>query len=245
MPLSDLLYVLTVLLLAYFVRGISGFGSGLIAVPLLALKYPLTQVVPFMLVTDLSAAAMIGGVHLRHMERGEIRRLLPPSLLGVAVGTTLLVALPAGTLLAILAGLILLFALRFIFMRPGPFTPISPHWAYPAALTGGAVSALFGTGGPPYVIYLSHRLRDKGSLRATLSGLFFLEGLIRIVALLLVGLLLHIQIWLPALAAIPVVVAALVTGSHIHTRLSDTQMQRLVGWLLLASALSVLFKAFQ
>ena len=147
--------------------------------------------------------------------------------------------------LAILAGLILLFALRFIFMRPGPFTPISPHWAYPAALTGGAVSALFGTGGPPYVIYLSHRLRDKGSLRATLSGLFFLEGLIRIVALLLVGLLLHIQIWLPALAAIPVVVAALVTGSHIHTRLSDTQMQRLVGWLLLASALSVLFKAFQ
>lgn len=242
---SDLLYAVTVLLLAYFVRGISGFGSGLIAVPLLALKFPLTQVVPFMLLADFSASAMIGGLNLRHVAKDEIRRLLPVSLLGVALGTTLLVSLPASALLGTLAAFILVFALRFLFMRPGPFSAISPHWAYPAALTGGAVGGLFGTGGPPYVVYLSHRIQDKSILRATLSGLFFMEGLIRIVAFLLAGLLLDTQIWLHTLWAMPIVMAALYTGSHIHTRLSNTQMQHMVGWLLLASAVSVLIKALQ
>jgi len=48
MTAPDLAYAAAVLTVAYFVRGISGFGSGLIAVPLLALRFPLTQVVPFM-----------------------------------------------------------------------------------------------------------------------------------------------------------------------------------------------------
>ncbi|MEW6679091.1 MAG: sulfite exporter TauE/SafE family protein [Pseudomonadota bacterium] len=241
----EILYALTVLLLAYFVRGISGFGSGLIAVPLLALQFPLTQVVPFMLMADFSASALIGGLHFRHVDKAEVVRLLPVSLVGIVLGTTLLVSLPTTALLATLAGFILLFALRFLLARPGPFTPISPRWAWPAALSGGAVGALFGTGGPPYVIYLSHRIQDKTLLRATLSGLFFMEGLMRIVAFLVAGLLLDPDIWLYLLLAFPVILAALYGGSHIHTRLSNAQMQRLVGWLLLVSALSVAAKALQ
>ena len=245
MPFADLVYAIAVLLLAYFVRGISGFGSGLIAVPLLALRFPLPQVVPFMLLADFSASAMIGGIHFQHVARGEIKRLLPGSLAGVALGTTLLVSLPANALLFTLAAFILVFALRFLLLRPGPFAPASPLWAYPAALTGGAVGGMFGTGGPPYVIYLSHRIQDKGILRATLSGLFFMEGLIRIATFLIAGLLVDWQIWLHTLLALPIVVAALYLGSHIHTRLSNSQMQRIVGWLLLGSAVSVLVKAIQ
>mgnify|MGYP001619021539 FL=1 len=45
-----------ILLLAYFIRGISGFGSGLIAVPLLAHFLPLQFVVPLVLVLDFSAS---------------------------------------------------------------------------------------------------------------------------------------------------------------------------------------------
>ena len=63
MTVPDLVYAAAVLLVAYFVRGISGFGSGLIAVPLLALRFPLPQVVPFMLVADFAASALVGGLH--------------------------------------------------------------------------------------------------------------------------------------------------------------------------------------
>lgn len=244
MSSDDYLYAAGVLLLAYFVRGISGFGSGLVAVPLLALRFPLTQVVPFMLIADFAASALVGGLHFRRVEWQEIRRLLPATLVGVALGTSLLVSLPAAVLLTVLGGFILLFAVRGLLSQAGPFSPASPRWAWPAALSGGAVSGLFGTGGPPYVIYLSHRIRDKSALRATLSALFFLEGLLRILAFLAAGLLWDATVWWHSLLAAPIIIAALYAGSHVHTRLSDGQMLRLVNLLLLGSAAAVLAKAW-
>ena len=56
-------------------------------------------------------------------------------------------------------------------------------------LIGGLVGALFGTGGPPYVIYLTHRIKDKSQLRATFSGLFMVDGSIRIATFVVSGLL--------------------------------------------------------
>lgn len=244
MPYPDLLYAISVLLLAYFVRGISGFGSGLIAVPLLALRFPLPEVVPFILITDFSASALVGGVTFKHVAWTEIRRLLPLSLIGVVLGASLLVSLPPALLLGILALFILVFALRSLLIKAGAFKPVSTAWAYPAALTGGAVGGLFGTGGPPYVIYLSHRIEDKSSLRATLSGLFFLEGLIRIITFLAIGLLAGGEVWINCLLAAPFIIAALYAGSHVHARLSNAQMTRLIGALLLLSSAALLLKAW-
>ncbi len=244
MPSLEIAYVIAVLLLAYFVRGISGFGSGLIAVPLLALRFPLPQVVPFMLIADFTASALIGGLNFQHVDRAEILRLIPTALAGVILGTTLLVSLPASVLLTVLGLFILAFALRSLLVRPRFFSPASPYWAYPAALIGGSVGALFGTGGPPYVIYLSHRIPEKSALRATLSGLFFMDGALRIATFLIAGLLADPQIWIHAALALPIILAALFGGSHVHTRMSNLQIQRMVAWLLLASAASVLFKAW-
>ncbi|HEX9747966.1 MAG TPA: hypothetical protein VGB86_06115 [Methylomirabilota bacterium] len=46
MTLETAVYSGLVVLLAYWVRGMAGFGSGLIAVPLLTLMWPVTIVVP-------------------------------------------------------------------------------------------------------------------------------------------------------------------------------------------------------
>ncbi|MBK9325247.1 MAG: hypothetical protein IPN00_02535 [Hydrogenophilales bacterium] len=43
----------------------------------------------------------------------------------------------------------------------------------------------------------------------------------------------------------PIIVAALYAGSHVHTRLSDAQMLRMVNLLLLGSAAAVLAKAWR
>ncbi|PIV89465.1 MAG: sulfite exporter TauE/SafE family protein [Hydrogenophilales bacterium CG17_big_fil_post_rev_8_21_14_2_50_63_12] len=240
----DLAYAIAVLLLAYFVRGISGFGSGLIAVPLLALRFPLPEVVPFMLIADFGASALVGGLAFRQVDWPEIRRLLPATVVGVVIGTHLLVSLPPAWLLTILGVFVLLFALRSLLRKQHGFTHTSTRWAHPAALSGGAVSGLFGTGGPPYVIYLSHRIEDKVSLRATLSALFFLEGLLRIATFLFAGLLLDHEVWRNALIAAPLIVAALYLGSHLHAQLTNRQMRQGVSLLLLGSGVSLLAKAW-
>jgi uncharacterized membrane protein YfcA len=231
-----------IFLAAYFIRGITGFGSGLIAVPLLALFQPLQFVVPLVLLLDFTASLVLGGLHFRRVQWSEIRILIPFSIMGVALGTSLLVNLPQMPMLVGLAAFVLVFAVRSLLNIHGD-KPASRIWAVPASLTGGTVGALFGTGGPPYVIYLTHRIRDKGELRATLSALFFIEGLTRIVSFLIAGLLLTAQVWVAYVAALPLVLGALYLGGRAHIGLAPIQMTRLVGMLLLVSSLSLLFKA--
>jgi uncharacterized protein len=236
------LYAITVLSLAYLVRGISGFGSGLVAVPLLALMYPLPLVVPSVLLLDFTASLVLGGLNLKQVRWDEVRPLIPFGMLGVALGTTLLVNLPRTPLLIGLGLFVLVFAVRSLLNLHGD-KPITRWWALPASLTGGMVGALFGTGGPPYVIYLAHRLKDKGLLRATLSGVFFLEGLVRITSFAAAGLLLNRQVWKSYGFGLPVVLLALYAGSHMHTGLSQSQVMRMIGGLLLLSSLSLFVKA--
>lgn len=232
-----------IVLVAYFIRGISGFGSGLIAVPLLAHFLPLTFVVPMILVTDFSASLALGAHTRKHARWDEIRPLMPSGFIGVVAGVTLLVRLPASPLLTVLGLLVLAFGLRSVLNLHGTRT-VSRLWALPAGFAGGTVSALFGTGGPPYVIYLNHRLHDKGELRATFTGLFTLEGGLRIVAFLATGLLLQLDVLLAIAGALPLVALGLWLGNRVHVGLSPTQMQRLLGALLLVSGTSLLWRAW-
>jgi uncharacterized membrane protein YfcA len=232
-----------ILLGAYVIRGITGFGSGLISVPLLVLFLPLQFVVPWVLLLDFTASVLIGGFNFGRVRWNEIGVLIPLGLAGVALGTGLLVNLPQAPMLFALAVFVLVFALRSVFNVYGDKLA-SRWWAIPASLTGGTVGALFGTGGPPYVIYLTHRIRDKGALRATLSALFFTEGLARIVSFSAAGLLLNARVWMAYLAALPLVLGALYVGGRAHVGLAPAQMTRLIGGLLLVSSLSLFFKAW-
>ncbi|MFO7542407.1 MAG: sulfite exporter TauE/SafE family protein [Thiobacillus sp.] len=231
-----------ILLAAYFIRGITGFGSGLISVPLLALFLPLQFVVPTVLLLDFTASIVIGGFNFKRVRWAEVGVLMPFGLVGVALGTSLLVNLPTVPTLVALAAFVFIFAVRSVLNIHGE-KQASRAWAIPASLTGGTVGALFGTGGPPYVIYLAHRIHDKSDLRATLSAVFFTEGLMRIVSFAVVGLLLTAQVWVAYFAALPLVLGALYLGGRVHTGLAPAQMTRLVGVLLLVSSVSLLFKA--
>lgn len=232
-----------ILFAAYCIRGITGFGSGLIAVPLLALMWPLTFVVPFVLLLDFAAALITGGVNWRQVQWGEVSWLTPMGLVGVALGTSLLVGLPERPLLVALACFIALFALHSLLSRPAT-SPVSRFWAAPAALAGGTIGALFGTGGPPYVIYLTRRIDGKVALVATLSAVFFFEGVIRIAAFAGAGLLGDAQLLWRVILAMPIMGMALYAGSRIQHRLSRPRMVQLIGVLLLLSSLSLLVKAF-
>jgi len=212
------------------------------AVPLLAHWLPLQTLVPLVLVLDFSASlAMIGGARA-HVQWREIWPLLPTTMLGIVVGVTLLVSLPREPLLTALALFTLAFGLRYLLNLHGDRI-ISRAWSIPAGLGGGLVGALFGTGGPPYVIYFTHRIRDKSALRATLSGLFMLDSAFRVVSFLVAGLLGKNLLPL-LLACAPVMLLALHVGHRVHIGIGQRQMMTLVGTLLLVSGGSLLVKAW-
>jgi uncharacterized protein len=214
-----------------------------VAIPLLAHYLPLQFVVPLILVVDFSASAILGRGTRQHARWDEVRFLLPASAVGVILGVGLLVNLPRQPLLTGLGVFVLLFGIRSALYLHGE-RRVSRWWAVPAGLTGGMVGALFGTGGPPYVIYLSHRVRDKSELRATFTALFLIDGGLRIVMFIFTGLLLQDGIFMAVLGALPLMALGLYAGHRMHIGLSSAQMHRLIGGLLLISGTSLLWKAW-
>jgi len=192
---------------------------------------------------DFTASITLGGKTRQHINWNELKPLLPFGAAGVMLGVALLIHMPREPLLVGLGIFVLIFGLRNLLNIHGE-KPISRLWAIPAGLTGGTVGALFGTGGPPYIIYLSHRLKDKTELRATFSGLFIFDGGLRLVSFLATGLLLQDGMFTALLAALPVIALGLYLGHRAHIGISSQQMLKLIGVLLIGSGASLLWKAW-
>ena len=144
--------------------------------------------VPLVLALDFTASLVLGGTNRKKAVWGEIKVLLPFGMVGACIGAYALLTLPTTPVLLTLGAFTMFFGFRNIFgLQPTGQLPRS--WAIPAGLAGGGAGALFGTGGPPYIMYLTRRLLDKGEVRATFSWLFALEGGFRLSLFLFAGLL--------------------------------------------------------
>ncbi len=229
-----------VLALSYFVRGIAGFGSGLIAVPLLALIVPFKLVVPLVVLLDYVASASQGIVHRADVRWREILPLLPFSVAGVLIALLVLSSIDTGLLLDALGVFVVGFAL-YTLSGHVPKQGASRLWCVVAGGTGGLIGTLFGTGGPFYVMYFKARGLDKGAFRATFAVTFLVDGAGRLLGYAGSGFFTWKFLELAALA-LPWMAVALYLGGKVHTRLSQRDFQRGISVLLLASGVMLLLK---
>jgi len=80
--LETAVYSGLVVALAYWVRGMAGFGSGLIAVPLLTLMWPVTLVVPVVVALDYLGSASQGIKNVDQVAWPEQLVLIPFMVVG-------------------------------------------------------------------------------------------------------------------------------------------------------------------
>jgi uncharacterized membrane protein YfcA len=236
--LDTFVYSGLVLFLAYFVRGMAGFGSGLIAVPLLSLVLPVTAVVPLVVSLDYLGSASQGIKNLDQIAWKEQLALVPFMLVGVGLGLYLLQAVPTAALARALGAFVIVYALYQVL--PLPALRGSRLFAIACGLLGGLIGTLFGSGGPFYVIYLNLRNLEKTTFRATFASNFLIDGGIRLVAYVILGLF-RWETLVSMAGALPIVVAGLFLGGHIQTRFSQRVFVWLISALLMASGAGLLF----
>jgi uncharacterized membrane protein YfcA len=230
-----------IVFVAYVVFGISGFGSTLIAVPLLAHILPLKFVVPFFVILDCIGALNMGLRLRAEVMRTELLLLLPFMALGVIAGVYLLVQVSPELLLGGLGLFVLFFGVSYVIKRGRGF-PL-PRWAAaPIGSFGGATSAVFGIGGPIYVFFLSGRGGGPDQIRATMPMIFMFTTVARILLFIVAGLYSPATL-LAALALLPVMALGVWTGHHLHLNLSRDTVIRVMGGLLVFSGISLLLRA--
>jgi uncharacterized membrane protein YfcA len=230
-----------VIFFAYTVVGTTGFGASVVAVPLAVHLVPLTLVVPMMVVFDLGAGLLLGGRNFTSVDRRELLRLLPFMLAGIVLGATLLLNAPERLLLLTLGVAVLCYAAWSLWGRPSQ-VPIAPAWSAPLGTVGGVFSALFGTGGPIYTIYLARRIGDKGRLRATISTLILVSAVARLGTFVAAGAFAQRELLTLIPLLFPCMLAGLFVGNRLHHRLPGKQVIRIVWALLMLSSISLLWR---
>jgi uncharacterized membrane protein YfcA len=241
-PLETLIGVPLIALAAYIILGISGFGSALVSIPLLAHFLPLQTIVPMIVAVDFSATVATQLRFRRDIENAELKLLVPPMIAGILAGVTLLAMLPARiTLLAL--GVFVAGYGAYRLLTPQSARKISRWWGIPTGLVGGLIGGLFGVGGPIYAAYMTARVDDPAKMRATLSAIFSVSTGLRLLVFVFSGLLLQADVWWGVALMLPGMFIGLYIGHHLHGRLGRRQVSVFISVLLVASGLSLLLKA--
>ena len=225
------------------VFGITGFGVALVTVPIATHFVPLPFALALYVLMDLTNAFRIGFENPKNAVKSEWVRMVPAILAGTVAGVTLLVNLPQQVAMLALGLFVLAFALYSLLSHPDARRVLSTRWAYLAGFAGGITSTLFGAGGPPYAMYLSHRGLSKEQYRATMGFTTLTSISLRAVAFLLTGILLDLKVWTYAVAIIPAGLAGLWAAGHLFRRISRTTLMRAVSLMLLASGISLVVRA--
>jgi uncharacterized membrane protein YfcA len=222
--------------------GITGFGAGLVTIPLATHLVTLQFALALFALTDLACALSVGLENPRRARRAEWARLVPMIIAGTALGVTLLVNLPRATGMLLLGAFVLSYAV-YALIPHGARRTISHHWAWLAGLAGGITSTLFGAGGPPYAIYLSQRGLGKEELRATMGFATITSISLRVLAFILTGLLLELRIWVAAAFTVSAALLGIWAARRIFLRISRDTLLRAIAVMLALTGLSLVLRS--
>lgn len=220
LTMGQMALCLVIVFAAGILRGYTGFGFALAAVPMLALVIPPVMVVPLVLCLEIVASAQMLPGLWREVHFRSVGWLAIGSVLGIPLGLYVLAVLPSDVMRLVIA-LIVLFSLVAILTggrlrgQPGSWATIVVG-AFSGLLNGAAAM-----GGPPVILFYLGSQTAVHVGRASLILYFALidsvaAGLAVVSGLLDAALLLLTALSLPALFA----------GQAIGTRLFRSSLQR-------------------
>jgi uncharacterized protein len=205
-----------------------GFGSGLIALGLLAFFFPSVQdLVVVILLVALPAELFVAWTARKRIAWREVVLVGAGVLAGVPVGTWILDAGRPEFLFVLLGWFLVVTGLAFLALPAGRRV-VWPRWsAPPVGLLGGVLSGMFGTGGPPLIIYYRLAGADKTTFRSNLMAIWMIVSLTRLPTYGVAGLLTVPRLWSGAFL-LPAVLLGGWLGHRIHLQLRETTFQRAV-----------------
>jgi hypothetical protein len=212
-------YVLLVIFVATLIRSAFGFGEALVAVPLLAIRLPISVAAPLAVLVSITIAALIIAQDWRHIHVRSASWLVVATLLGVPLGLMLLTEGNPRLVKGALAIIIIAFsAYALIGRKPPELHSDNRVWLLGCGFVAGIMGGAYGMNGPPLAIYGAMRRWSAQHFRATLQGYFLPASVIGMIGYWLAGL------WVSAvtryyLLSLPLVVAATLLGRVVNHRM--------------------------
>lgn len=243
-----LILLALIAVLAYVLKGVTGFGPSIIIVALGSLILPTHAMVVLSAILNAVAGLIL---LLADPIQGRMRFWLPLAAAmtvgSVAGGLYVSIILPR--LFNIIVGTVVaLLALWFFFSRAGrakaDLEADLPARSSPLDLAvatfAGVLGGLTGIGGPPMVWYFGHRF-SKRAFRQAVVPVFLLASVARIGTYWATGLI-DVRIISYALASLPGLLLGVFLGNRAFFRISELTFSRAVGTVLMIVAVRLVIR---
>jgi hypothetical protein len=223
------------LFVAFAVYVMFGFGVGLIAVGAMAmLLEQVTDVVVMLLLLNLPLELTVVCRSRKEITWRGVLSICAGIAVGVPLGTVALGWGDARFILPLLGGFLVAAGAVFLLLPRAEGRGIDwPAWVGPlAGVTGGVLGGLFGTSGPPLILYFRLAGVDKAAFRGNLMAIFLVITLVRLPSYAVAGLITADRAVAAALVTPALVLGGLI-GDRVHLEVREVTFQRLVAAALL------------
>lgn len=163
--------IIAILCLATLAHGTLGFGTALVAMPLLTLTLGVQEATALVAFVILSTTIVILARTWRELRPRAAGRLLAGSLVGIPVGIFVLTNAPAPLVQRGLGGVLILVGLYNV-IGARQWEAQRPAWAYAFGFASGLLGGAYNTNAPPLVVYGALRRWPPDAFRATLQTVF-------------------------------------------------------------------------
>lgn len=223
------------------VRGYSGFGMGLMMIPLLSLVLAPQQAVMIVLIFGVIVALRQLPGLWAHVDWRGLRLLLPIAVATTPIGTWALALAPADLLRLGISACVLVVAFLFLIGFRLAGQPTRPTIALSGALSG-VMNGVAGLSAPPLVFLYLTRTDSLAVGRATLVAFFFVTDSAAL-AFAWAGDVIERQTVVTALLLIPFLLAGVFVGERAFRGTSPERFRRVVLWLLVATGTSGILRS--
>ncbi len=169
------LLISIIFLLAGFIQGVTGFGSALVAIPLLSLVIDIKDAVPLCILNSLVITTYLSLKMRKHLDHKKIIPLCAAAIPGIITGSTILKQVSSAIIQICLGILLVAYSIYNLISKPEQ-RKLHIAWSYIAGFLSGAIGAAFSAGGPPTIIYATLNDWKKDTIKATLSGFFLFNS---------------------------------------------------------------------
>ena len=238
--IHNLFPVAIVIFLAVFTQSLTGFGLGLVSMPLLTPLLGIEQSGPLVSLVGLTAELLLLVRHRHAFQFHATWRLAMASALAIPVGIMAVRMVDQQLVLHGLGVLITSYALLALLNLRLPRLEAT-GWAYAFGFMSGLLGGAYNASGPPSIIYGNCRGWRPAEFKANLQGLFLFNTILVSSNHILGG---HFTptLWHHYWSALPAIALGLFAGSFLDKWISPHRFRQLVLLLLVGVGLRLLIQ---
>lgn len=238
---------LLIVFITNIIQGITGFAGTVLAMPPSVIDIGFNTAKPILNLLGIFAGIYVVAISYRHIDKKEFLKCMGVMAVGIVAGIFLksLFTGNAGVLYKILGCVVMLVGLsgvyKTFFKKDSVEKPHNPFVSYLLLVSSGVVHGMFVCGGPLLVSYLTGKLKDKQTFRATISAIWIVLNSIILVSDVRDGYFTRDTLTLAAAASV-VLFLGIAVGNILYKKMSREVFMKITYILLVISGASLFIK---